>query len=168
MTCNMILFASLRAEQTYGSYFGQQQSTAIYSCSTIWQWSQCLVSTTLGIAGRGWRASATSCKAAESTAGRSQGISNLKRECFPVMYRCRPANVLPLAFLKSATHLQLLLPRVLYPPSVYSSPAPLRSQVLSYVMPNSEFLEIQGWSPFLMGHRPRSPIIFEIRKSLLQ
>jgi len=40
--------------------------------------------------------------------------------------------------------LQLLLPRVLWLPSVYSSPALLHSQVLSYAMPNSEFWEIQG------------------------
>jgi len=54
----------------------------IYSCSTIWQWSQCLASATLRISGRRWKVSATSCKAAESTAGRQQGIFNSKRECF--------------------------------------------------------------------------------------
>ena len=38
----------------------------IYSCSTAWHTcSQCFISTTFRI--RGWRASATSCKAAEST-----------------------------------------------------------------------------------------------------
>ena len=38
---------------------------AIYPCSTTWQRSQCLFSTTLVISGKGWGASATSRKAAE-------------------------------------------------------------------------------------------------------
>ena len=48
-------------------------------------------------------------------------------------------------------------------PSVYPSPAPLRSQVLSYVMANSE---IQGCNPLHIDLV--ALIVFDIRKSLLQ
>jgi len=46
--------------------YGRWWCSAIHPCSIIWQWSQCFVSTTLRIVGRGWGASSTFCKVAES------------------------------------------------------------------------------------------------------
>ena len=80
--------------------YGRWRCPAIYPCSTIWQWSQCLASTTFRISGEGWEASAISCKATESAFRR---ILNSECECFPVVRRFRHANLLLLAILKFAT-----------------------------------------------------------------
>ena len=82
------------------------------------EWSQCLVPITFGIAGRGWGASAISCKAAESAFRCSQGISSVS-----VFLSCAVVGALIFChspFSSPQHHLQPLLPRVLCFPSTPS------------------------------------------------
>ena len=94
--------------------YGRWWCPAVYPCSKTWQWSQCLFSTTFRIAGKGWGASGTSFKAAESAFRRRWGISKSKRECFTTVRCCKCSNPLPLAIVKSAA-----------PPPASVTPSPL-------------------------------------------